>query len=273
MGCYLVYHKNVRNPSHHYFSKSIAIHLQFVLQYASNLYCSAFGAIELSGKGSTSVLFPYVSQYASHLYRNTPLICMAICLPFVSQYCWEDLGGCGHQDGPQFMQLQFGSFSELILHKIGEMVNLRMPKRSSRGGGGEPYEEATPRKRVLDAPSSVRSRTPRQRQLSEGLQEWFANPSALCRGQNPQNQEKRVSVSKKTISRHSREGRFESKIHHVSTGQHTAFDSKRPGVFRPHQTSFSVFVDFDPCAGWTDSQSTVSKDAILLRGLPLAVLV
>ena len=53
------------------FQKSIAVHLQFVLQYASNLYCSAFGAIELSGKGNTSVRRPFVSQHASHLYCNT----------------------------------------------------------------------------------------------------------------------------------------------------------------------------------------------------------
>ena len=52
--------------------KSIAIRLQFVLQYASNLYCSAF-----SGKG--------IIQYASHLHRSTPPICIAIRLPFVSQ--------------------------------------------------------------------------------------------------------------------------------------------------------------------------------------------
>ena len=48
--------------------KSIAIHLQFVLQYASNLYCSTSGTP------------------SSHLYRSTPPICIAICLPFVSQY-------------------------------------------------------------------------------------------------------------------------------------------------------------------------------------------
>ena len=53
---------------------------KFVLQYASNLYCSAFGATELSGKGSTSVLLPFVPQYASHLYCNTPPICIAILL-------------------------------------------------------------------------------------------------------------------------------------------------------------------------------------------------
>ena len=72
--------QNVRNPNHHYFSKRIAIHLQLVLQYTSNLYCSAFGVIELSGKGNTSVRLPFVPQYASHLYRNTPPICIAILL-------------------------------------------------------------------------------------------------------------------------------------------------------------------------------------------------
>ena len=58
--------------------KSIAIHLQFALQCASNLYRNTFGAIELSGEGSTSVLLPFVSQCSSHLYRNTPPICIAI---------------------------------------------------------------------------------------------------------------------------------------------------------------------------------------------------
>ena len=58
--------------------KSIAIHLPFVLQYASNLYRSAFGAPTLWGKGNTvstppiciAVRLPFVLQYASHLYRN-----------------------------------------------------------------------------------------------------------------------------------------------------------------------------------------------------------
>ena len=60
--------------------QSIAIHFQFVLQYASNLYCSTFGAPTLWGKGSTSVLLPFVSQYASHLYCNTPPVCIAVLL-------------------------------------------------------------------------------------------------------------------------------------------------------------------------------------------------
>ena len=61
--------------------------LKKVLQYTSNLYCntppilhcSAFGATELSGKGG-------ILQYSSHLYRSTPPICVAVRLPFVSQY-------------------------------------------------------------------------------------------------------------------------------------------------------------------------------------------
>ena len=60
--------------------KSIAIRLPFVLQYASNLYCSGFGAPTLWGKGILSVLLPFVSQYASHLYCNTPPICIAVLL-------------------------------------------------------------------------------------------------------------------------------------------------------------------------------------------------
>ena len=74
--------------------KSIAIHLPFVLQYASNLYRSAFCAPYALRKGKCC-------QYSSHLYRSTPPICIAIRLPFVSQYFWEDLGGCGHRDAPQ----------------------------------------------------------------------------------------------------------------------------------------------------------------------------
>ena len=66
--------------------KSIAIHLQFVLQYAANLYCSTppicilqcFRCHWALRKGNFSVTLPFVSQYASHLYRNTPPICIAI---------------------------------------------------------------------------------------------------------------------------------------------------------------------------------------------------
>ena len=42
----------------------------------------------------------YICQYSSHLYRSTPPICIAIRLPFVSQYFWENLGGCGRRDVP-----------------------------------------------------------------------------------------------------------------------------------------------------------------------------
>ena len=77
--------------------KTIAIHLQFVLQYASNLHCSAFGAPTLWWKGTLSALSPFVSQYASHL-KN------AIRLPFVLQYFLENLGGCGHRDVPYFRE-------------------------------------------------------------------------------------------------------------------------------------------------------------------------
>ena len=67
--------------------KSISIHFQFVLQYASNLYCSGFGAPTTLRKGNTvstpliciavrlpiciAIRLPFVLQYASHLYRST----------------------------------------------------------------------------------------------------------------------------------------------------------------------------------------------------------
>ena len=66
--------------------KSIAICLQFVLQYTSNLYCSAFGTLS-PGEGEkiqySSHLYRSappicVSQYASHLYRSMPPICIAM---------------------------------------------------------------------------------------------------------------------------------------------------------------------------------------------------
>ena len=82
--------------------KSIAIRLPFVLQYASNLYCSSFGAPMLRGKGVLSVLLPFVSQYAPHLYCNTPPICIAVLLG-KSWWLWSlgcspltgDVGTCG----------------------------------------------------------------------------------------------------------------------------------------------------------------------------------
>ena len=52
--------------------KSIAIHLQFVLQYASKCHC----ALRKGKYFSTPPIciagrLPFASQYASHLYRNT----------------------------------------------------------------------------------------------------------------------------------------------------------------------------------------------------------
>ena len=85
----------IRRTNHHYFSKKIAIHPQFVLQCTSNLYCSTSGAPMLWGKENT-VSAP------SHLYGNMRPICIAICLPCVSKcFWWINLGGCGHWDAPQ----------------------------------------------------------------------------------------------------------------------------------------------------------------------------
>ena len=72
--------RRMSEPRHHYFSKTYwNTPLQFVLQYASNLYRSTFGAPTLWGKGNTvstrpsciAVRLPFVLQYASHLYRST----------------------------------------------------------------------------------------------------------------------------------------------------------------------------------------------------------
>ena len=60
--------------------KSIAIHLQFVLQ--SPPICIAVLSVPLHSEEREilSVLLPFVSQYASHLHRNTPPICIAVLL-------------------------------------------------------------------------------------------------------------------------------------------------------------------------------------------------
>ena len=81
-----LYRKNVRKPNHHYFSKKsrnappicIAIRLQFVSQC---FRCP----IRSEERERLSVLLPFVSQYASYLYGNTPPIRIAVLL--------ENLGG------------------------------------------------------------------------------------------------------------------------------------------------------------------------------------
>ena len=51
-------------------------------------------SVLLSNEERNSFSFPpFVSQCTSHL--------IAIRLPFIWQHLWENLGGCGHQDGPQ----------------------------------------------------------------------------------------------------------------------------------------------------------------------------
>ena len=100
------------------------IRLPFVLQYASTLYCSAFGATELSGKGNTSVLLPFVSQYAFHLYCNTPPICIAILLG-KSWWLWSP--GCSPLQG--LSQKFYVIFSCVPFLLPREMPNYRGGKR------------------------------------------------------------------------------------------------------------------------------------------------
>ena len=86
------------------------VHLQFLLQDASNLYCKtppiciAVLSAPLSSKERAilSVLFRFVLQYASHLCRSnvsclcrsTPPVCIAVLL--------GNIGGWGYRDNPQF---------------------------------------------------------------------------------------------------------------------------------------------------------------------------
>ena len=62
-------------------------------------------------------------QYSSHLYRSTPPICIAISLPFVSQYFWKNLGG--HRDVPHLVRPP----------KLGIAIHGPMPVQ------GETFEE------------------------------------------------------------------------------------------------------------------------------------
>ena len=71
---------NVGNPTTTTSQKSIAIHLPFVSQYASHLYRSTFGALGSKEREILSVVLPFVSQCASHLYCNTPPIYIAVFL-------------------------------------------------------------------------------------------------------------------------------------------------------------------------------------------------
>ena len=70
--------------------KSMAVHLQFVRQYAPHLYRRTF--LELSFEERETL------QYASHLYGSTPPICTAVRPPFVRQYFWKNTGGWGHRN-------------------------------------------------------------------------------------------------------------------------------------------------------------------------------
>ena len=52
--------------------KSMAVHLQFVRQYAPHLYRHSFLASKLRRKGNPAIRLPFVLQYAPHLYGSTP---------------------------------------------------------------------------------------------------------------------------------------------------------------------------------------------------------
>ena len=68
------------NPNPYNLSKSTAVHLQFVRQYAPHLYRRTFLASKLRRKGNPAIRLPFVLQYASHLYGSTPPICTAVLL-------------------------------------------------------------------------------------------------------------------------------------------------------------------------------------------------
>ena len=61
------------------------MHLLFLPQYGSHLYCCAFLAPDPLRQGKLSVHLPLVLQYASCLCGNTPPICTAMLL---RKYWW-----------------------------------------------------------------------------------------------------------------------------------------------------------------------------------------
>ena len=54
-----------------------------------------------------------ILQYSSYLYCSTSPICIAIRLPLVSQYFWENLGDCGHRDVPHV-----GHASQVLIAQV-----------------------------------------------------------------------------------------------------------------------------------------------------------
>ena len=103
--------------------ESMAVHLQFVRQYAPHLYRRAFLASMLRRKGTL--------QYASHLYCSTPPICTAVRPPFVRQYFWKNTGGWGHRKVPErvaawrrWVQAGWETPNKWFFEKQSAIVNL-----------------------------------------------------------------------------------------------------------------------------------------------------
>ena len=88
-----IYGKCFGNPNPYNLSKSTAVHLPFVRQYAPHLYRRTFLASKLRRKGNPATRLPFVLQYAPHLYGSTPPICTAVLL----EKYWG-LGRWGHQN-------------------------------------------------------------------------------------------------------------------------------------------------------------------------------
>ena len=84
---------------------------QKVLQYTFNLHCNTPPICIAVPSVPLSTQEREILQYSSHFYHSTPPICIPIRLPFVLQYFWESLGGCGHRVVPK---LSLGACSLLV---------------------------------------------------------------------------------------------------------------------------------------------------------------
>ena len=112
----MVVRRMLETPTTTTSQKSIAIHLQFVLQYASD--CIAVLLVPLSSQERE------ILQSSSHLYRSTPSICIAIRLPSVSQCFWGKSWwlspGCSPLSGP--------------LNRLNAILSLLLPSTGSAIG-------------------------------------------------------------------------------------------------------------------------------------------
>ena len=107
----IFFSKNVGKPNRHYFSKKYRNTPPICI---SPPICIAVLLVSLRSEEREilSVLLPFVSQYASHLYCNTPLICIAVLL---EQPWWLWSPGCSPFFGSEASKFGAWNFLNIAL--------------------------------------------------------------------------------------------------------------------------------------------------------------